>query len=310
MGGFPFSRLIRPALCALALGSSLVPMEARGPWLEWKDCRLEANDSNDGDSFHVKADGKNYILRLYLVDAPESEESFPERVAEQGKYFGITPAQSVQVGEAAAKFVEEKLAQPFSVRTCKQGAMGRSNAVRYYAFVQTSEGDLGELLVANGLARVHGAAPAEDETFSPKAVKTKLRRFEQEARRLQVGGWGARTGRMNARLLSPGKKKELDSFDTFFHPERAIVARPQVSLPKPDATAGTAAPALPSVGGKLDANTATVDELVNLKGIGPVLAQRIIEARPFKNADGLRRVKGIGPKKYGQIRPFFAAAPP
>ena len=45
---------------------------------------------------------------------------------------------------------------------------------------------------------------------------------------------------------------------------------------------------------------------VNIPGIGPVVAQRIIEARPFKSADDLQRVKGIGAgKRYEKIRPFF-----
>ncbi|MEP6820740.1 MAG: helix-hairpin-helix domain-containing protein [Chthoniobacterales bacterium] len=285
---------------------------ARGPWLEWKDCRLEENDSNDGDSFHVKAGGKEYILRLYLVDAPESDAGFPLRVAEQGKYFGISPAQSVQLGEEAAKFVGEKLAKPFSVRTSKQNAMGRSNSPRFYAFVQTSEGDLGEMLVANGLARVHGVAPAASESFAPKEMKANLRRLEAEAKRLKIGGWGVASGRMNARVASAAGKKPMDSFDAFFHPDRALAT----PVPAPAApslvAAGTRAakrpialPAAAKTSDLLDPNLATIAELVRLPGIGPVLAQRIIEARPFKSADGLRQVKGIGKKKFAQIRPRF-----
>ena len=57
--------------------------------------------------------------------------------------------------------------------------------------------------------------------------------------------------------------------------------------------------------GKLDVNNATRKELERLPGIGPVLAQRIIDARPMKSANDLQRVDGIGPKKYKEIRPFF-----
>jgi competence protein ComEA len=57
---------------------------------------------------------------------------------------------------------------------------------------------------------------------------------------------------------------------------------------------------------KLDVNAASLAELQNIPGIGPVVAQRIIEARPFKSADDLQRVKGIGAgKRYEKIRPFF-----
>ena len=306
----------RGAALAAALFAS-AGVQARGPFEVWKDCQLEANASNDGDSFHVKAGGKGYILRLYLVDAPETDAGFPERVAEQGKYFGISPTQAVELGASAKKFVDEKLARPFTVRTSRQNAMGRSNKQRYYAFVSTNEGDLGELLVANGLARVHGVAPATGDPISTPGEKEKLTRLELDARKQKVGGWGASAGRMNARLLAPAKK--LDSFDSFFHPERAVAAPPR-TLPElaptppplveraPGSVAPPPLPARPSADGLLDPNTATVAELVKLKGIGPVLAGRIIEARPFKSADELRRVKGIGVKKYEKLRPYFAPA--
>ena len=55
-----------------------------------------------------------------------------------------------------------------------------------------------------------------------------------------------------------------------------------------------------------DVNTASHTELENVPGIGPSIAERIIEARPFKSADDLQRVKGIGAgKRYEKIRPFF-----
>ena len=51
---------------------------------------------------------------------------------------------------------------------------------------------------------------------------------------------------------------------------------------------------------------ASLAEIENVPGIGPVVAQRIIEARPFKSADDLQRVKGIGAgKRYEKIRPYF-----
>jgi competence protein ComEA len=57
--------------------------------------------------------------------------------------------------------------------------------------------------------------------------------------------------------------------------------------------------------GKIDINTATEKELRTVPGIGPVMAAHIIAARPFRSADDLRKVSGIGEKKYAQMRPYF-----
>jgi competence protein ComEA len=45
-------------------------------------------------------------------------------------------------------------------------------------------------------------------------------------------------------------------------------------------------------------------ELEALPGLGPVIARRIIEGRPYRSMDDLERVKGIGRKRLEEIRPL------
>ncbi len=58
-------------------------------------------------------------------------------------------------------------------------------------------------------------------------------------------------------------------------------------------------------GGPVDLNTATVADLDALPGIGPVLAQRIVDWRteqgPFASVEQLREVTGIGEAKYADL---------
>ena len=71
--------------------------------------------------------------------------------------------------------------------------------------------------------------------------------------------------------------------------------------PLPAAAGGAAAP-----GGLLDLNAATASDLDGLPGIGPVLAQRIVDWRTengrFASVDQLREVTGIGEAKFQDLQ--------
>ncbi len=105
-----FSRVGVSAIIAVAvLGASAVHVAARGgskDWVVLENCRLITNPANDGDSFHVSAGEKEYLFRLYLVDAPETDEMTPRRLIEQAKYFSITVPQAIEVGRAAKDFTQ------------------------------------------------------------------------------------------------------------------------------------------------------------------------------------------------------------
>ena len=314
-----FPRLARSAALAVALvWVPVVDLGARDgskDWIVLENCKLIVNPANDGDSFHASVGEKEYLFRLYLVDAPETDAMTPGRLVEQAKYFAITVPQAIEVGQAAKEFTREKLSAPFTVFTRMSDAMGRSKMERFYAFVQTKEGDLGEQLVRNGLARNYGFKAAPPALQNSRLEIEKLQQFEDEARQEKIGGWGVNAGRLNVRAQKPApfsvfvtkKKPRLRAtplansspwISPIPTPSSSIAASSPAEAKKPHAKEKIAL-------GRIDINTATEKELKMIPGIGPVVAGRIIAARPFRTADDLKKVSGIGDKKYAQIRPYF-----
>lgn len=52
---------------------------------------------------------------------------------------------------------------------------------------------------------------------------------------------------------------------------------------------------------KININTADIQELTMLPGIGIATAEKIISARPFNNLSDIMKISGIGQEKYSQI---------
>ncbi|WSS29260.1 ComEA family DNA-binding protein [Streptomyces sp. NBC_01185] len=87
-----------------------------------------------------------------------------------------------------------------------------------------------------------------------------------------------------------------------------------VGLPgAPPPGGGTAADGGPGAGqagpmAPLSLGTATVEQLETLPGVGPVLAQHIIEYRTehggYRSVDELREVDGIGDRRFADLRPL------
>lgn len=81
----------------------------------------------------------------------------------------------------------------------------------------------------------------------------------------------------------------------------ASAANPNVAqAPQQSGVGGTANSSL------VDINTADATRLQTIKGVGPVMAQRIIDYRtangPFTSVDQLQQVSGVGPKTLEKMR--------
>jgi competence protein ComEA len=90
--------------------------------------------------------------------------------------------------------------------------------------------------------------------------------------------------------------------------------RPLVRVHPEDAAGPAGSAVRPGAGadpvGTIDINAASAGELDRLPGIGPKLAQRIVQERakgPFTSVEDLRRVSGIGPKTVERLRPHVSA---
>jgi len=164
---------------------------AQAQWRTYRSATLADHAGNDGDSFHVRAGRRRLLLRLYFVDAPETNARYPDRNTEQARHFGVAPSVIPAAGKAASAFTAEFLSRPFTVHTRLEDARGASAEDRYYALVMGSDGRwLDAALVSAGLARVFGwRADLPDGTPAATYLR-ELQKLEQEARTARRGLWG------------------------------------------------------------------------------------------------------------------------
>jgi endonuclease YncB( thermonuclease family) len=150
---------------------------------------------NDGDSFHLAHDGRENEFRVYFVDCPEKRlhQFNGDRLQEQGRYFGgLSVEETLRVGSEARARVDELLrTRPFTVHTRWAPVF---DSGRFYAFVFIEhEGggqeELSEILVREGLCRIHTEGSALPDGRSEREFAARLRALERDARSRRAGAW-------------------------------------------------------------------------------------------------------------------------
>jgi competence protein ComEA len=271
------------AFLFIAIASAVFGQELQ----KFENCSLVEAGWADGDSFPVKLpNGKEIVLRLYYVDCNEvaaATETDQRRVRDQSSYFGIDDHQiTLEFGRRAADEVKKLLSKPFTVQTAFATAPGRSAKPRTYGFVTLSDGrDLGEALVGEGLARSYGVRRNTPDGLNAEAAEAKMDDLELGAAIARRGIW-SKTDPQRMVTLREDRRAEEQELQSAF---------------------GT------SAGQPIDPNTATVDEIMLLPGVGEVLAERIVEGRPYKSIDDLRRVPGVGEKVFARLKDSLQISP-
>ncbi len=251
---------------ALFIGASVRAASPAQVWKILDDCHLVAGKYFDGDSFHVQHGSQTMIVRLYFVDAPETDAGLGDRVKGQAAYYRVSEAAVLRGGHAARDFTERFLRKPFRVITRLQAAPGASRDPRYYAIVEQSGVRLDAALVEAGLAAPTSEIADYPDAAAGQRTARELRALQATAAREKRGLW---QHTLSVESLKDAVKQRLG---------------------------------LPPTPRLINLNTASADELGSLPGIGPKTAAQIIRARPLKDLSALDALPGFGPKKIEALR--------
>lgn len=107
-------------------------------------------------------------------------------------------------------------------------------------------------------------------------------------------------------MYQTAMKRVLGVFvlSAFFFGGLSAIAAEKVLAGQPKATLQLRGQEQPAV--MVNVNKATVDELIKVRGIGPVMAKRIVDHREkngaFKSVDDLTQVQGMGGNKLKRIQ--------
>ncbi len=145
------------------------------------------------------------------------------------------------------------------------------------------------------LCSINGIGEVTAEKITAYAVNVGFVTVDELA---DIDGVGEKKAELLKKYVTVKKKEEKS--------EKAAALTAENTLEQ--VTEQTAAEAAASQLSKLiNINTASKEELMELDGVGEIIAERIIEYRSnrtFENVEELTNVKGIGEKKMESIRPY------
>jgi DNA uptake protein ComE-like DNA-binding protein len=274
-------------LCSLLLSTTSWAITSTDTWEVLEGCRLVSDPINDGDSFKVQHQDKTFIIRLYFVDCLETSETYMDRVRDQARYFSIPEADVIAAGKLAKTYTHKFLRREFTLITQWADARGGKQK-RYFGLVRNQSGEmLSESLTRYGLARIYGMPTKgrwPDGTM-PRTHLSHLKQHERTAQRNLTGIWGDATESLQLAGLN-ALTADIENKDA---PTASATVQPFVV----NSASRT---------GRLILNTATVEELESLPGIGSTLASYIIAARPIAAVDDLANIPGITLNKIDAFR--------
>lgn len=269
-------RVLLPVVLLLSLlVRAQADEEEKETWETLEGCKLVSSPLNDGDSFLVKHRDEQYVFRLYWVDAPESTNTYTERVNEQARYFSILEEQVTDTGQLAKRHTRNFLRGEFTVYTKWEDARGEKGDKRFFAIIEKDGSFLSQELIGRGLARIYGA-PTDDKWPGGPTARTylgRLKNSERHAQREEIGIWALATGSMQMsglETLIAGSESGDEALNLDDQESTKVATEDLINI-----------------------NEATAEELDTLPGIGPALAQRIIAARPIELIDALVQIPGI-----------------
>jgi len=174
-------------------------------------------------------------------------------------------------------------------------------------------------LVIAGRMTLGGAGEPHAEPAAPAALEVEAEPTREVV--VHVAGAVARPGlyrlpegsRVDDAVLLAGGAKPKAALD-LVNLAAPVVDGQQVMVPLQVAGGGAAPPSAGTGGegeapaAKVRLNSATLEQLDELPGVGPVTAQQILDYREangaFRSVDELDAVPGIGPARLEQLRPL------